>query len=30
VRPCVNTKDWGGVKTDTCAPPTQTMTVRCE
>jgi hypothetical protein len=30
VRPCLATKDWGGVNTATCMPPSQTITVTCE
>jgi hypothetical protein len=30
VRPCVDHTDWGGVNTDTCDGPDQTMTVICE
>jgi len=27
LRPCINNNNWGGVNTDTCAAPAQTMTV---
>jgi len=27
LRPCINNNNWGGVATDTCAAPAQTMTV---
>ncbi len=29
VRPCINNLNWGGVNTNTCGAPTQTMTVTC-
>lgn len=30
VRPCISNTNWGGVNTDTCNGPSQTMTVRFE
>ncbi|MBI4701776.1 MAG: hypothetical protein HY744_11565 [Deltaproteobacteria bacterium] len=28
-RPCIGNENWGGAGTDTCNPPTQTLTVTC-
>jgi hypothetical protein len=30
VRPCIGNANWGGVNTNTCTPPSQTMTVICQ
>jgi hypothetical protein len=29
-RPCIGNDNWGGVQTNTCPPPTQTITVECK
>jgi len=31
IRPCINTNgDWGGINTQTCGAPSQSLTVTCQ